>query len=409
MERKADKASWCPSSSPAPSTFHPPALLPHPRPPPSVPVRGRPPNAAHTHPVRMLVLPKSSPEDADMFRMLERVDVTYLSRPSSGNSESARLCMPTIGKGAVTDLNHPARCAGDAVSNKTTLMSPISGYPALPTALSPRSHAYTVAANPALRRIFLGDDLVSGYICFTSGSSTPRVGLASHVDKHAPAACPKHRSPPLPLFLLPWTGSHFSSPLRTCTPQSNHIPLSACLTSALSAAPAFRTPHALSCAAGARICSEPRTRVQGRALPHTATTLMVPALVLLFDPARLLFHPRPPSRRAPRAQAYLSIPPPSFSSRARPNPTAILCTAAPARELPTRHRYRYTVGTTPRVQDQRLRARAAPAPVSLHLSESPVTYSISSPMRLASHRRTGCMAPTDIPALRSLRPSLPSL
>jgi hypothetical protein len=33
---------------------------------------------------------------------------------------------------------------------------------------APTAHAYTIAANPALRRIFLGDDLVSGYICFAS-------------------------------------------------------------------------------------------------------------------------------------------------------------------------------------------------------------------------------------------------
>jgi hypothetical protein len=100
-------------------TFHrtTPAPLPHPRPPLPVPVRSRP-ITAHIHAflaysVHTLVLPNSSAEDADMFRVLKRVDMTYLSRPSaSGNSESAQLCTLTIGKGAGTDLNQPAQCAG---------------------------------------------------------------------------------------------------------------------------------------------------------------------------------------------------------------------------------------------------------------------------------------------------------
>jgi hypothetical protein len=37
---------------------------------------------------RTLVPPNSSPEDADMFRMPERVDVTYLLRCSRGNSSA---------------------------------------------------------------------------------------------------------------------------------------------------------------------------------------------------------------------------------------------------------------------------------------------------------------------------------
>jgi hypothetical protein len=40
--------------------------------------------------VHMLVLPNSSAEDADMFRMERVCDVTCQLRPGSGNPESAR-------------------------------------------------------------------------------------------------------------------------------------------------------------------------------------------------------------------------------------------------------------------------------------------------------------------------------
>ncbi|KAJ7899404.1 hypothetical protein B0H13DRAFT_796389 [Mycena leptocephala] len=87
MEQNTDKASQRPSSSPAPFTA--------------------PPSRHHTlvlhspyslqtlrvyaflaQSARTLVLPNSSPEDADMFRILERVDITYLLRRSRGNSSA---------------------------------------------------------------------------------------------------------------------------------------------------------------------------------------------------------------------------------------------------------------------------------------------------------------------------------
>ncbi|KAJ7899393.1 hypothetical protein B0H13DRAFT_2519167 [Mycena leptocephala] len=195
-------------------------------------VRGRAPNAAHpclAYPVHTLVLPNSSPEDADMFRMLQRVDVTYLLRPSNGNSESARLCTPIIRKGAGTDLNQPARCAGGhsccvlscVELNKMMLTS---GDPALSTSSLPsqqrrpsrrfvRCHTLwvltyaAIAANTA-SGVFLWVMTWSAGTSATPSTSTASGSLTPHVRlgrRMPPATRPEHCSPisslPLALFL----------------------------------------------------------------------------------------------------------------------------------------------------------------------------------------------------------------
>ncbi|KAJ7929415.1 hypothetical protein B0H13DRAFT_2652360 [Mycena leptocephala] len=159
------------------------------------------------HPVCTLVLPYPRAEDAEVLRMLERVDVLDVTLPNSnvgavgdlaGAIQSLRgLRALTIRKGAGTYLDQPAPRAlldalADAVAqypelHTATLTFPLSGDPALSTLTTALAAApalttlrtplpalwaptyAVVAANPALGRICLVDDLGSP----TSTSSSP--------------------------------------------------------------------------------------------------------------------------------------------------------------------------------------------------------------------------------------------
>jgi hypothetical protein len=61
------------------------------------------------YPVCTLVLPNWSPEDAGVFRVLKTVDVTYLLRPSAGNSSVQALRAHNPSRPG-TYLNQPAPC-----------------------------------------------------------------------------------------------------------------------------------------------------------------------------------------------------------------------------------------------------------------------------------------------------------
>ncbi|KAJ7899410.1 hypothetical protein B0H13DRAFT_796438 [Mycena leptocephala] len=112
---EADKASRRPSSSPAPSTA-PPPLFYH-----TLVLHSQYQSAA----VQSLrtYMPSSRIQCIRSFcpiraqktqtcsRVLKRVDVTDLLRPSSSNSESARA-LRAHNPQRRGDLNHPARCAG---------------------------------------------------------------------------------------------------------------------------------------------------------------------------------------------------------------------------------------------------------------------------------------------------------
>ncbi|KAJ7899388.1 hypothetical protein B0H13DRAFT_796213 [Mycena leptocephala] len=204
MERKADKASRRPSSSPAPPARSSTTPLSS---TPGTSLRPSSKCCAHAflaYPVRKLVLPNSSPEDADIFRiMLQRVNVIYLLRLSSGNSESARLCTLTIRKGA-----QPA-----CVSSSCNKMTLTSSNPMLSTFHRPRSGAGThmlhtphtlwaptyavIVANHVWAMTWSAGTSASPSTSTASGSSTLCVGLGRRTPTSIPFCCAP------PLFLLP--------------------------------------------------------------------------------------------------------------------------------------------------------------------------------------------------------------